>query len=112
MLGLSEAVLTRDEPQEFEEAKYDMGLAKKRFMTLLDKPYSKGIKIQEMVQYNKIFSVLKNVSRDLFNYCNKAQMDVLAIPTHGGRGLSHFFIGSIGEDVANHASLPVLTFKM
>ncbi len=238
MLGLSEAVLTKDEAQEFEEAKYYMGLAKKRFKTFLDKPYLKGIKIHEIVQNYKIFSELNNVSRErhidliimgshgasglneffvgsntekvvrtsdvpvlvikdpapdfkiknilfacsfaddsvsayknatafaenfsakltpiyintpyddflstseteerisnfmlkageskvevevyndyslergLFNYCHKEQMDVLAIPTHGRRGLSHLFIGSFGEDVANHARLPVLTFKL
>ncbi len=42
----------------------------------------------------------------------KEQIDVLAIPTHGRRGLSHFFIGSIGEDVANHSKIPVVTFKI
>jgi nucleotide-binding universal stress UspA family protein len=32
--------------------------------------------------------------------------------THGRRGLSHFFNGSISEDLVNHALRPVITFKI
>ncbi|MCB0443187.1 MAG: universal stress protein, partial [Flavobacterium sp.] len=32
--------------------------------------------------------------------------------THGRKGLSHFFNGSISEDLVNHAVKPVLTFKI
>lgn len=38
--------------------------------------------------------------------------DIIAMPTHGRKGLSHFFNGSIGEDVVNHSTLPVITFKI
>lgn len=38
--------------------------------------------------------------------------DLIAMPTHGRKGLSHFFNGSIGEDVVNHSTLPVITFKI
>ncbi len=243
MLGLSEAVLTKDEAQEVSEAMYYMKLAEKRFATFLDKDYLKGIKISETVQNYKIFSevnevahendvdliimgshgvsglreevfigsntekvvrtsdvpvlVIKNsgdnfkmkevvfacdfkmenlrpyhnamklfetmganvhllyvnlpgdrfkssnqmedkvkeflfkadagnlemhdrvvyysdysVESGVFNYSNKIDADVIAIPTHGRRGLAHFFSGSIGEDIANHANKPVITFKI
>ncbi len=42
----------------------------------------------------------------------KIGADLIAIPTHGRKGLSHFFEGSVGEDVANHSTLPVITFKI
>ncbi|MDO5968944.1 universal stress protein [Flavivirga aquimarina] len=42
----------------------------------------------------------------------KIGADLIAIPTHGRKGLSHFFQGSVGEDVANHSTLPVITFKI
>jgi len=238
MLGLSEAVLTKDETQEFEEAKYYLGLAKKRFNSFLDKSYLKGIKITQIVQNYKIFKELNKVAqeqhidlivmgshgtsgfneffvgsntekvvrtsdipvlvikgptpnfkiknvlfacsfgadsvwaykkaiafakkfsaklkliyintpydnflstseakerftnfmfkagdsnlhieiyndysveRGVFNYSKKEQIDVLAIPTHGRKGLSHFFIGSVGEDIANHSKIPVVTFRI
>ncbi|GAA4275429.1 universal stress protein [Aquimarina mytili] len=243
MLGLSEAVLTKNEGQEVAEAMYYMKLAEKRFKTFLDKEYLKGIQIEETVQNYKIFSevnevahendadliimgshgttglreevfigsntekvvrtadvpvlVIKkpvndfkieevvfacdfkmenirpylnavklfeslganihllyvnlpgerfrnsneieekvkeflfkaesgnlemldkvvyysdySVERGVFNYSNKINADAIAIPTHGRRGLAHFFSGSIGEDIANHATKPVITFKI
>ncbi|WP_203255795.1 universal stress protein [Hyunsoonleella ulvae] len=52
------------------------------------------------------------VEDGLLNCANKIGADIIAIPTHGRKGLAHFFEGSIGEDVANHATLPVMTFKI
>lgn len=48
----------------------------------------------------------------VLNAAKDAKADLIAMPTHGRRGLSHFFNGSIGEDVVNHSTLPVLTFKI
>jgi len=48
----------------------------------------------------------------ILNFSNKIGADLIAIPTHGRKGLSHFFQGSVGEDVANHSTLPVMTFKI
>ncbi|EZH74772.1 universal stress protein UspA [Aquimarina atlantica] len=243
MLGLSEAVLIKNETQEANEAMYYMKLAEKRFSTFLDKEYLKGIQVTETVQNYKIFSeinevaheneadlivmgshgisglreevfigsntekvvrtsdipvlVIKNpvdnfalnkvvfacdfkienikayhnamklfktldanvhllyvnlpgeqfrssnqieervkeflfkadsgnldmydkvtyfndysVESGVFNYSKKINADIIAIPTHGRRGLAHFFNGSIGEDIANHANKPVITFKI
>ena len=53
-----------------------------------------------------------SVEHGLLNYSKKEKFDILAIATHGRKGLSHFFMGSIGEDLANHADLPVLTVKL
>ncbi len=36
---------------------------------------------------------------------------MIAMGTHGRHGLSHLFLGSIAEEVVNHASLPVLTIN-
>ena len=61
---------------------------------------------------NVVFQNAYTVEAGIFNYSNKIQADVIALPTHGRRGLSHFFSGSIGEDVVNHSEIPVLTFKI
>jgi len=53
-----------------------------------------------------------SVEQGVINYSNKVGADLIAIPTHGRKGVSHFFTGSIGEDIANHSSLPVITFKI
>lgn len=50
--------------------------------------------------------------KGIFNYCDKSKVDVMAISTHGRKGLGHFFLGSMGEDIANHANIPVITFKI
>ncbi len=62
---------------------------------------------QEVDIYND-YSVEKGV----LNYSESIHADVIGIPTHGRRGLSHFFMGSIGEDIANHSKIPVVTFKI
>ncbi|MDO7171106.1 universal stress protein [Mariniflexile sp. AS56] len=52
------------------------------------------------------------VEEGVINFALKVGADIIAIPTHGKKGLAHFLEGSIGEDVANHANLPVITFKI
>jgi nucleotide-binding universal stress UspA family protein len=53
-----------------------------------------------------------NVEKGLMSYAKAENIDVIGIPTHGRKGLSHFFMGSIGEDIANHSTIPVVTFKI
>ncbi|MFS4416196.1 universal stress protein [Maribacter sp. 2307ULW6-5] len=52
------------------------------------------------------------VERGVLNYAESRAADIIGVPTHGRKGLSHFFMGSIGEDIANHSTLPVVTFKI
>lgn len=52
------------------------------------------------------------IEKGIFNYAESINADIIGIPTHGRKGLSHFFIGSIGEDIANHSKIPVVTFKI
>ncbi len=53
-----------------------------------------------------------NVEKGIMNYSETVNADMIGIPTHGRKGLSHFFMGSIGEDLANHSKIPVVTFKI
>ena len=54
----------------------------------------------------------KSVEKGILKYSKKVGADLIVIPTHGRKGLAHFFQGSISEDLANHAALPVMTFKI
>lgn len=54
----------------------------------------------------------KNVETGIMNFSKSINADLIAISTHGRKGLAHFFNGSISEDLANHALRPVLTFKI
>src|SRR5680860_898854 len=53
-----------------------------------------------------------SVEMGILNYSKANAVDAIAISTHGRKGLSHFFSGSIGEDVTNRAKIPVGTFKI
>lgn len=53
-----------------------------------------------------------NVEKGVLNYAESNAADLIGIPTHGRKGISHFFMGSIGEDIANHSTIPVVTFKI
>lgn len=52
------------------------------------------------------------IEQGVLNAANNENAELIAMPTHGRKGLSHFFNGSIGEDVVNHSDLPVITFKI
>ena len=53
-----------------------------------------------------------SVESGVLNFSKLRDADVIVLNTHGRRGLAHLFNGSIGEDLANHAKLPVVTFKL
>lgn len=54
----------------------------------------------------------ESVETGILNFTKKLNADLIGIATHGRKGLSHFFNGSISEDLVNHARSPVITFKL
>ena len=54
----------------------------------------------------------RTIEKGILNFSNSMGADLIAVSTHGRKGLSHVFRGSLSEDIANHASLPILTFKI
>jgi nucleotide-binding universal stress UspA family protein len=65
---------------------------------------------------------IKNYTTEVYNasleeegiiyYADDINADMIAIGTHGRTGLIGLISGSIAEDIANHASRPVWTFKI
>ena len=53
-----------------------------------------------------------SVEKGILNFAKKVKADLVGIATHGRKGLSHFFNGSISEDLANHSDTPVITFRL
>lgn len=104
MMGISEAVIAEEELLEYEEAKYFMGLAKKRFKSFLDKPYLKGITINIIVQNYKVFSEVNNVAKE-------QNIDLIIMGSHGSTGFNEIFIGSNTEKVVRTSDVPVLIIK-
>lgn len=54
----------------------------------------------------------ESIEKGILNFSRDHNCDMIALTTHGRSGLSHLFNGSIGEDLANHALRPVITFKL
>ena len=81
----------------------------------IDQLISKFLKIAEgNLDMFKDVAVVSDysVEQGILNYANRAGADLIAVATHGRKGLAHFFEGSISEDVTNHSTLPVMTFKI
>lgn len=53
-----------------------------------------------------------NVEKGILHFAKSIDADIIGMSTHGRKGLSHFFNGSISEDLVNHAKRPVVTFKI
>lgn len=47
----------------------------------------------------------------IMNFAKHYVMDMIALATHGHKGLAHLFMGSIAEDIVNHAKKPVWTYS-
>lgn len=65
--------------------------------------------------------MLKNYTLNIYNdlseelgvahFTKETKGDLIAMATHGRKGLSHLMSGSIAEDVVNHIECPIWTFK-
>lgn len=53
-----------------------------------------------------------NVEKGILNFSDSINADLIGMSTHGRKGLSHFFNGSISEDLVNHSNRAVITFKI
>ncbi|MGB3591856.1 MAG: universal stress protein [Nonlabens sp.] len=53
-----------------------------------------------------------SIEKGIFNYAQSVKGDIIGLGIKGRRGLSHFFNGSKSGDMLNHASMPVVTFRI
>jgi len=104
MMGLSEAVLTKDDSQEVFEAMYYMKLAEKRFNDFMGKDYLKGVKVHTTVQNYKVFTEIHAVAEE-------HEADLIVMGSHGSSGLREVFVGSNTEKVVRTSDVPVLVVK-
>jgi nucleotide-binding universal stress UspA family protein len=69
--------------------------------------------IEDISLYDKVaYYDDDSIEEGIFSFSYKYEADIITIPTHGRRGLAHFFIKSLGEDLMNHSETPVLTIKI
>lgn len=77
-----------------------------------------NITLERLRRFAKEFS-FKNYTLNVYNYpfeeagiihfTKSIKGDLIAMGTHGRKGLAHFLNGSLAEDVANHANCPIWT---
>jgi hypothetical protein len=53
-----------------------------------------------------------SIEEGIMNFSQSIDADLISMSTHGRQGISHFFNGSISEDLVNHTRRPVITFKI
>ena len=72
---------------------------------------------EQFVQRNKIehfgFAIYNELTEEkgILHYAADIDADMIAMPTHGRRGLAHLFAGSIAEDLTHHTQRTLLTLK-
>ena len=54
----------------------------------------------------------KSIEKGISNFAQDIDADLIVLPTHGRKGLSHIIHGSIAESLVNHSRIPVLTAKL
>jgi len=54
----------------------------------------------------------KSIEEGIKNYSEDINANMISIGTHGRKGISHFFNGSLSENLVNHSKRPVITFKI
>lgn len=48
----------------------------------------------------------------IINFAHNIKADMIAMGTHGRKGLAHVLSGSVAEDVVNHVDMPIWTYTM
>jgi nucleotide-binding universal stress UspA family protein len=48
----------------------------------------------------------------IINFAHSINADLIAMGTHGFKGLAHVLTGSIAEDVVNHVDIPIWTYTL
>jgi nucleotide-binding universal stress UspA family protein len=61
----------------------------------------------EVTSYNDMMK-----EEGIIHFAQDYQADLIIMGNHGNQGISHFFNGSLSEDIVNHAFCPVMTFHV
>jgi nucleotide-binding universal stress UspA family protein len=75
-------------------------------------------KMQDFMKGSRVKNYTINIYNDytiekgILNFAQHIDAGLIGMSTHGRKGIAHFFNGSISEDLVNHATRPVITFKI
>jgi nucleotide-binding universal stress UspA family protein len=74
--------------------------------------------LDEFARHYRLKNFTLNVRGDfteeagIAGFADEIHADMIALGTHGRRGLAHLFAGSIAEHVVNHLACPIWTCRL
>jgi nucleotide-binding universal stress UspA family protein len=71
---------------------------------LVERARKAGIKASALLRYG-------DPADQIVRACRTTKSDLIVVGTHGRRGLTKFFLGSVAERVVSRASCPVVTVR-
>ncbi|RUA06731.1 MAG: universal stress protein [Flavobacteriia bacterium] len=86
------------------QALFYMKQANEQFKNFVRKPFFKGVKVVESIQFQLAFSGIIEESK-------KNNIDLIVMGSQGASGLKEMFIGSNTEKVVRKSDIPVLVIK-
>ena len=86
------------------ELMFFKNMAIKKLEDLMDSPYLDGIQVSEVIQFEKAFDGIINISK-------KNDVDLIVMGSHGASGFQEMLIGSNTEKVVRFSEVPVLVIK-
>lgn len=87
-------------PANFERSEYSQTIME-------DFGDKHGLENYDCHIYNDI-----SLEKGIFSFARANKTDMLLVGTHGRKGLSHLILGSLAEQLVNHAAMPVMTMKI
>jgi nucleotide-binding universal stress UspA family protein len=89
---------------DIPEIMYFKNRAIEKLENLMEVDYLKGISVSEIIQFEKAFEGIINISK-------RNNVDFIVMGSHGASGFQEMFIGSNTEKVVRTSEVPVLVIK-
>jgi nucleotide-binding universal stress UspA family protein len=70
------------------------------------------IKHYRLENYELHFKSYHHEDEGIMDFASEGNMDMIAMGTHGRKGLAHLFVPSVTERVVNHTGIPIWTYRL
>lgn len=74
--------------------------------------YDKFVEMYNLTNCTFHFENYRSEEEGILDFASENDIDLIVMATHARKGIEHFLNGSITEDLVNHISYPVWTYKM
>ena len=76
------------------------------------KAFDHYIEFYQLEHYTMNIRNDMNEELGIMNFVHEIKADIIAMATHGRKGLAHLLSGSLAEDVVNHVDCPIWTYTL